>query len=139
MTDKQPEALRLAALLEKTAAPKVHQNIPLEAISRLVDETMAAAVANGANSVSMSDHIVEVAAWLCNVPTPTAQSSPTAQGDALDAMRYRWLRENWSTMGSTYHDDKMQLYVGRPKYTNITPVDIDVAIDAARAAQGEKT
>ena len=62
-----------------------------------------------------------------------------AQGDALDAARYRWLRENWSTMGSTYHDDKMQLYVGRPKYTNITPVDIDVAIDAARAAQEGKS
>lgn len=74
------------------------------------------------------------------IPVYTApQPSPAAQGDALDAARYRWLRENWSTMGSTYHDDKMQLYVGRPKYTNITPVDIDVAIDAARAAQEGKS
>lgn len=68
-----------------------------------------------------------------------AKPAPVALSDAEDAARYRWLRENWSTMGSTYHDDKMQLYVGRPKYTNITPVDIDVAIDAARAAQEGKS
>ena len=38
------------------------------AISKILTEVMDIAVANGANSRSMPDEYVEVAAWLCGVP-----------------------------------------------------------------------
>lgn len=37
---------------------------PTDAIGRLLAEAMDQAVANGANSVSMPDHLVEIAVWL---------------------------------------------------------------------------
>ena len=40
---------------------------PLEAIGALVKWTMEEAVRNGANSVSMPDEVVEVAAWLSGI------------------------------------------------------------------------
>ncbi len=42
--------------------------IPLEAIGKLVNAAMEQAVANGANSVSMPDEIVEAAQWLADMP-----------------------------------------------------------------------
>lgn len=43
---------------------KVPTTPPRDAIARLVAEAMRLAVENGANAISMPDHIVEVAAWL---------------------------------------------------------------------------
>ena len=45
------------------------QNVPKEAIAKILTEVMNIAVANGANSISMPDEYVEVAAWLCGMPT----------------------------------------------------------------------
>ena len=42
-------------------------NAPVESIGKLLSDAMAQAVANGANSVSMPDEIVEVAAWLAGL------------------------------------------------------------------------
>ena len=47
------------------------QNVPSaprEAIAKILTEVMNIAVANGADSRSMPDEYVEVAAWLCGVP-----------------------------------------------------------------------
>ena len=40
---------------------------PLDAIGKTLNDAMGTAVSNGANSVSMPDHYVEVAAWLCGI------------------------------------------------------------------------
>ena len=45
------------------------QNVLKEAIAKILTEVMNIAVANGANSISMPDEYVEVAAWLCGMPT----------------------------------------------------------------------
>lgn len=41
--------------------------VPLDAINKMLADCMDVAVANGANSISMPDHYVEVAAWVCGV------------------------------------------------------------------------
>jgi hypothetical protein len=43
------------------------ERVPRDAIEKLLSEAMDRAVANGANSVSMPDEYVEIAAWLCGV------------------------------------------------------------------------
>lgn len=47
-------------------------SVPIDSIGRLLTRAMDVAVANGANSVSMPDELVEVAAWLSGVqPAPS--------------------------------------------------------------------
>jgi len=41
--------------------------VPLDAINKMLSDCMDVAVQNGANSVSMPDHYVEVAAWVCGI------------------------------------------------------------------------
>ena len=49
--------------------------IPYEAISITVNDAMSSAVERGANSVSMPDDYVAVAAWLCGItPQPKGDS-----------------------------------------------------------------
>lgn len=49
--------------------------VPSDAIARLLDAAMDQAVANGANSISMPDEYVEIAAWLAGMPKqPTPQT-----------------------------------------------------------------
>ena len=43
-------------------------SVPREAIAKILTEVMNIAVSNGADSRSMPDEYVEVAAWLCGVP-----------------------------------------------------------------------
>lgn len=50
-----------------TKAPTVPEAV-MTAIGTILNEVMEQAVANGANSVSMPDEYVEVAAWLCGIP-----------------------------------------------------------------------
>ena len=65
--------------------------------------------------------------WLIAAPQP----SPAAQGDALDAARYRWLRDGeW--------DDATHIYVALMNCPDSAD-DLDTAIDAARAAQEGKS
>jgi hypothetical protein len=60
---------------------------------------------------------------------PTTQPSPAAQGDVLDAARYRWLREgNDAKHGAAWH-----------VAVNLYGCEWDAAIDAALAAQEGKS
>ena len=51
-------------------------SVPREAIEKMLTQLMDIAVSNGANSVSMPDEYVEVAAWLCGIPAQPAPSAP---------------------------------------------------------------
>ena len=51
------------------AAMLCMERTPYEIIGKILTEVMNIAVANGANSISMPDEYVEVAAWLCGMPT----------------------------------------------------------------------
>lgn len=61
-------------------------SVPREAIEKMLTQLMDIAVSNGANSISMPDEYVEVAAWLCGIP---AQPAPSEQ-DA--SVRKAWAR-----------------------------------------------
>jgi hypothetical protein len=50
-------------------------DIPVESIGKVLAEVMELAVANGANSVSMPDHYVEIAGWLSGIK-PDTQPQP---------------------------------------------------------------
>ena len=52
------------------------QDVPKEAIAKILAEVMNIAVSNGADSRSMPDEYVEVAAWLCGIPAQNAPSVP---------------------------------------------------------------
>jgi hypothetical protein len=45
-------------------------SVPIDSIGKLLTQAMDIAVANGANSASMPDELVEVAAWLAAAPKP---------------------------------------------------------------------
>ena len=51
-------------------------SVPREAIEKMLTQLMDIAVSNGANSVSMPDEYVEVAAWLCGIPAQPAPIVP---------------------------------------------------------------
>lgn len=55
---------------------QMEKQVPREAIEKMLTQLMDIAVSNGANSVSMPDEYVEVAAWLCGIPVHTATSAP---------------------------------------------------------------
>jgi hypothetical protein len=55
-------------------------DIPVESIGKVLAEVMDLAVANGANSVSMPDHYVEIAAWLSGVKPDTKPTLDYAAG-----------------------------------------------------------
>lgn len=56
--------------------PAEAQPVPREAIDKMLTQLMDIAVSNGANSISMPDEYVEVAAWLCGIPAQPAPSVP---------------------------------------------------------------
>ena len=58
---------------------------PRETIERMLTQLMDIAVSNGANSVSMPDEYVEVAAWLCGIPAQPAPSVPDGWKEAVIA------------------------------------------------------
>lgn len=57
------------------------QEPPRAAIGKILDEVMDLAVSNGADGRSMPDEYVEVAAWLCDIPTRPKSTIP--EGMAL--------------------------------------------------------
>lgn len=71
--------------------------------------------------------------WTTPQPAPAPLSD-----DAKDAARWRWLRENWFTMTSSYYQQRIAFKVGEPRWSDITETELEAAIDAAIAAQGEK-
>ena len=60
-------------------------SVPREAIEKMLTQLMDIAVSNGANSVSMPDEYVEVAAWLCGIPAQPAPSVPNGWKEAAIA------------------------------------------------------
>lgn len=75
-------------------------SVPIDSIGKLLTQAMDVAVANGANSVSMPDELVEVAAWLQGIPAEQIAPSvpdgwqlvPCRMTDAmLRAARDAWL------------------------------------------------
>ena len=66
--EKERDDLRAAMLcMERT---------PYEIIGKILTEVMDIAVSNGADSRSMPDEYVEVAAWLCRIPVQNGPSVP---------------------------------------------------------------
>lgn len=68
------ECVRLRAKIE--AMEQQAPSVPREAIEKMLTQLMDIAVSNGANSISMPDEYVEVAAWLCGIPAQPAPSEP---------------------------------------------------------------
>ena len=76
-------------------------SVPTESIGKMLAQAMDAAVANGANSVSMPDELVEVAAWLSGVQPNPANGQNRAVRDVI-AERRRQVETEGRT---TQHDD----------------------------------
>lgn len=75
--EKERDDLKAKVKRMEQPAPSV----PREAIEEMLTQLMDIAVSNGANSVSMPDEYVEVAAWLCGIP---AQPTPSVSTELLD-------------------------------------------------------
>ena len=75
-------------LLAKIEALKGYP--PYVAIDKILAEVMDIAAANGADSRSMPDEYVEVAAWLCGVPgAQPAPSLPDTHNDRVVGLDYQ--------------------------------------------------
>lgn len=66
------------------------RNVPLEAISQMLRDAMELAVANGANSVSIPDHLVEIAAWLAEVGTAGGCGACDGTGVIEGDLEFAW-------------------------------------------------
>jgi hypothetical protein len=77
-------------------------SVPREAIEKMLTQLMDIAVSNGANSVSMPDEYVEVAAWLCGIPAQPAPSVPDGVAEALQR-----LIENGAVLGPASSEDAL--------------------------------
>lgn len=92
----EAQARAVVAALNAASATKNYTGVPFQAIKALLDQAMTQAVANGANSVTMPDEIVEVAHWLTfsDMWQQEADSQPTQDGEAhnFDVCQYF---DNW--------------------------------------------
>ena len=82
-------------LRKQAAAPQAVPDSVLKTIGWLLDDAMNAAVKNGANSISMPDDYVELAAWLAGIPTHPAEGVPAPAAVAVPDERAAfkaWLR-----------------------------------------------
>ena len=77
-------------------------SVPTESIGKMLAQVMEAAVANGANSVSMPDELVEVAAWLSGVQPNPANGQTRAVRDVIAERRRQIEVEGWAPE----HDDR---------------------------------
>lgn len=77
-------------------------SVPTESIGKMLAQVMEAAVANGANSVSMPDEMVEVAAWLSGVQPNPANGQTRAVRDVIAERRRQIEVEGWAPE----HDDR---------------------------------
>lgn len=77
-------------------------SVPTESIGKMLAQAMEAAVANGANSVSMPDELVEVAAWLSGVQPNPANGQNRAVRDVIAERRRQIETEGWTPE----HDDE---------------------------------
>lgn len=88
----------LCGLFKVQLAPSV----PAESIGKMLAQVMEAAVANGANSVSMPDELVEVAAWLSGAQPNPANGQTRAVRDVIAERRRQIEVEGWAPE----HDDR---------------------------------
>lgn len=77
-------------------------SVPTESIGKMLAQVMEAAVANGANSVSMPDELVEVAAWLSGAQPNPANGQTRAVRDVIAERRRQIEVEGWAPE----HDDR---------------------------------
>lgn len=61
--------------------------------------------------------------------------APSVPADVVrDAERYRWLRDNWFTMGASYPEDTVKFHLGNARWSEQPESNLDAAIDAAMLA-----
>lgn len=61
--------------------------------------------------------------------------APSVPADVMrDAERYRWLRDNWFTMGASYPEDTVKFHLGNARWSEQPESNLDAAIDAAMLA-----
>ena len=77
-------------------------SVPTESIGKMLAQAMEAAVANGANSASMPDELVEVAAWLSGAQPNPANGQTRAVRDVIAERRRQIETEGWTPE----HDDE---------------------------------
>lgn len=92
---RKPDAWAAARAVLARPEARPRSAAPKEAIGRLLTAAMEQATANGANSVSMPDELVEIAAWLAKESSPSKQMSTDEQNivslrAALAAGPKRW-------------------------------------------------
>ena len=88
--------------LPELPGPQPAPSVPIESIGNLLAQVMEVAVANGANSVSMPDELVEVAAWLSGARPNPANGQTRAVRDVIAERRRQIEAEGWSPS----HDDE---------------------------------
>ena len=125
----------------------------------LMYEELRAAIDGGHESMTHADALAEISAMRAKAASTTDSYvqpvpekcdrivwrgnyyhlPPAAQAaDSVleDAERWRWLRENWFTMTSSYDQQRIRFKVGEPRWSDITETELDAAIDAARKQGG---
>ena len=88
--------------LPELPGPQPAPSVPIESIGKLLAQAMEVAVANGANSVSMPDELVEVAAWLSGARPNPANGQTRAVRDVIAERRRQIEVEGWAPE----HDDR---------------------------------
>ena len=79
-------------------------------------------------------------AWLFGPQLPDGtelfkRPAPSVPDDVVrDAERYRWLRDNWFTMGASYPEDTVKFHLGNARWSEQPESNLDAAIDAAKDA-----
>lgn len=67
-------------------------------------------------------------------PLYTHPSQSVPDDVVRDAERYRWLRDNWFTMGASYPEDTVKFHLGNARWSEQPESNLDEAIDAAMLA-----
>jgi len=138
--DLQKEQAIQEAIIEIRELRAKIEAIPYGAIAKTLTEVMDIAAANGADSRSMPDEYVEVAAWLCGIPGAQPAPSVPDFSNTKDAARYRWLRENG--LANEKRESRAVLPRGGKKASMAfrywtAPEELDMTIDAMIAAAPE--
>jgi hypothetical protein len=120
--DLQKEQAIQEAIIEIRELRAKIEAIPYGALAKTLTEVMDIAAANGADSRSMPDEYVEVAAWLCGIPG--AQPAPSIPEG--------WLRAIDEALVVAHIDvaNKSDTYEqAKAKLDSLLRFHVDVAID----------
>jgi|GEM_PF-3232914 len=77
------EQMRAYVDADRAARARTAPAVPVAAIGSLLNQAMEQAVSNGANSISMPDEIVEIAAWLAGLGAKAAPAAPSRMSDEM--------------------------------------------------------